>query len=228
VELDELAAGLGPQLRVEVRQRLVHEERERLAHHGPAERDALALTAREGRGVPVEQLLEAEDPGDAVDPLGDARALLDAAAREPVDDRNVLPPRQVLHDEREAHVPADRHVRVQGIALEHESQVAVAGLEVLRLLAVDPDDPRAERLQARDHPQQGRLAASGGSEEHEEVAVLDLEAHVVDRGEVAERAGHMLQRDLRDRARARGLVGLAQLLRLIHFLTPSQSPRRAR
>ena len=41
----DLGAHLHAQLRVEVRQRLVHQERLRVAHDGPSHRDALALAA---------------------------------------------------------------------------------------------------------------------------------------------------------------------------------------
>ena len=44
----DLGPHLDAQLRVEVRQRLVHQERLRLAHDRPAHRDALALAARQG------------------------------------------------------------------------------------------------------------------------------------------------------------------------------------
>ena len=60
LQLDELGAGLHPQLGVEVRQRLVHQERLRPPHDRPGERDPLALPARELRGLAVEQVLEAE------------------------------------------------------------------------------------------------------------------------------------------------------------------------
>ena len=46
VQSGEFGAHLHPQLRVQVRQGLVHEERARLAHHGAADGDALALAAR--------------------------------------------------------------------------------------------------------------------------------------------------------------------------------------
>ena len=47
VQLDQLEPRLDAQLRVEVRERLVHQERVRLAHDRARERDALPLPARE-------------------------------------------------------------------------------------------------------------------------------------------------------------------------------------
>ena len=67
VQLRELRAHRHAQLRVEVRERLVHQERLRLAHDRPAHRDALALAARERRRLAVEQLVEPERLRDLVD-----------------------------------------------------------------------------------------------------------------------------------------------------------------
>ena len=62
---------LGPhpdaELRVEVRERLVHEEGSRLADDRAAHRDALPLAARERGGLAVEELLEAEQLRHLVD-----------------------------------------------------------------------------------------------------------------------------------------------------------------
>ena len=49
VQLLDLGAHLAAQLGVEIGQRLVEEEGDRLAHHRAAHRDALALSARELR-----------------------------------------------------------------------------------------------------------------------------------------------------------------------------------
>src|SRR5690242_17758313 len=68
VELSERRAHPDPQLRVEVRERLVHEERLGLAHDRAAHGDALALAARQRDGLPMEELGEAEQPGYLVDP----------------------------------------------------------------------------------------------------------------------------------------------------------------
>jgi hypothetical protein len=54
VQLRELGAHRDAQLRVEVRERLVHEERLRLPHDRPAHGDALPLAARQRRGLAVE------------------------------------------------------------------------------------------------------------------------------------------------------------------------------
>ena len=69
VEPGELAPHRDAELGVEIRERLVHEERLRLAHHRPPHRHSLTLAAREERGPPPHQRLQTErvrhlpDPG---------------------------------------------------------------------------------------------------------------------------------------------------------------------
>jgi hypothetical protein len=86
---------------VQVRQRLVHQERLRLADHRPAHRDALALSAGELRGLAVQQRLEPED----------LRRLSDALAE--------LGLRRPAELQPEGEVLLDGHVRIERVALEH-------------------------------------------------------------------------------------------------------------
>ena len=67
----DLDAELGAELGVEVRQRLVEQEDVDVAHQRPADRDALALAAGEGGGLAVEQRLDLQDLGGALDALVD-------------------------------------------------------------------------------------------------------------------------------------------------------------
>ena len=59
----DLGSRLRAQLRVEVRERLVHEEDLRLAHERATERDALALPAGERARLALEERLDPEQPG---------------------------------------------------------------------------------------------------------------------------------------------------------------------
>ena len=61
----DLAARLHAQLRVEVGERLVHQEHQRVAHERAAERDALLLAARELARLALEQRVELERGGGA-------------------------------------------------------------------------------------------------------------------------------------------------------------------
>ena len=68
-----LGAHLHAQLGVEVRQRLVHQERLRRAHDRAAHRHALALAAGQVRRLALQVLLEVEDPRGLLDALGRSR-----------------------------------------------------------------------------------------------------------------------------------------------------------
>jgi hypothetical protein len=83
--------------------------------------------------------------------------------------------------ERKTDVVEDRHVRKEGQALEHHAEVAVARLPVRHALGADVDVPRGRRLQASDHVEGGGLAASRGADEHDELAVGDVEADAAHR-----------------------------------------------
>jgi hypothetical protein len=82
--------------------------------------------------------------------------------------------------EREAHVVAHRHVRVERVVLEDHRDVTIARRLLVDDLVADPQLALADVLEPRDHPQRGRLAAARRSDEDHELAVLDLEAHVLD------------------------------------------------
>ena len=133
MQLADFGAHLHAHLRVEVRQRLVEEERLRLADDRAADGHALALAAGQGLGLALEQGLDAEDVGRL------AHAGIDLRLRVAAE----------LQAER--HVLVHRHVRVQGVVLEHHGDVAVLGRDVVDFLAVDVDGALADFLETGDH-----------------------------------------------------------------------------
>jgi predicted dehydrogenase len=157
-----LRAHLHAQLRIEVRQRLVHQEHGGLADDRPAHRDALALAAGKLGGPAVEVLLEVEDP----------RRVQDAALA-------LLGP-DVPQLEPEAHVLAHGHLRVQRVVLEDHRDVAVLGGTVVDDLAADPQRALGDVLESCGHPQGRRLPAAGRAHEDHELAVGDLQVHASD------------------------------------------------
>ena len=162
VQLRELGAHRDAQLRVEVRERLVHQERLRLAHDRPPHRDALPLPARERRRLAVEQLLEPERLRDLVDaPLP-------------------LRLRQLLQLEPEGEVLPHRHVRIERVVLEDHRDVALLRRHLGDVDAADRDVAVRDVLEAGDHAQQRRLAAAGRADEDAELALGDLERELVD------------------------------------------------
>ena len=113
VQLLERAPHGHAQLGVQVGQRLVHQERLRLADDGPAHRDPLPLAAGQRGRLALEVLLQAQHLGGLADPALDL----------------VLGRLAQLQAERE--VLLDRHVRVERVVLEHHGDVAVLGRQVV-------------------------------------------------------------------------------------------------
>ena len=80
----------------------------------------------------------------------------------------------------EAHVLADRHVRVQRVVLEHHRDVPVLGRSVVDDLTADLQLAVGDVFESGDHPQCGRLSAPGGAHQDHQLAVGNVEVHVLD------------------------------------------------
>ena len=145
VQTSELGPHLNPKLGVQVGERLVHQEGDGFADHRPPHRHALPLTARERRRLPLEEVLDREHLRHLSSlPL----ALVLRHAAEFQAERDVL---------------LDRHVRIQGVVLEHHRDVPLLGRKVGDLLVVDPDLPGGDFLEPGEHAQDRRLPAAGRS-----------------------------------------------------------------
>lgn len=94
------------QRRVKVRERLVHEEHARAAHHRPAEGDALALAAGELRRPSVEQMADLQGFGDRTHLRHDAAHDPRPPRREVAHERQTLRKRQPAQLEGVAMFPA--------------------------------------------------------------------------------------------------------------------------
>ena len=158
-----LGAHLHAQFRVEVGQRLVHEERGRVADDRPAHRDPLPLAAGQVGRLAVQVLGQVKDAGGLADLL--------------VDDGL----RGLRQLQREAHVLADRHVRVERVALEHHGDVAVLRRLVVHHLPGDAQFAFRDVLKSRDHVEGRRLAAPGRADQDDELTITDFQADVVHR-----------------------------------------------
>ncbi len=146
-----------------------------MAHHGAGERHALALPARKLRRLAREQRGEAEALGDARDLLGDAAPRGGRAGHQPPQQRHPLPRRKSAHLERQADVLRDRHVGVERVALEHHGEVAALGRQRANVPLADPHLAGIGGFQPRQDPQQRGLAATGGAEDGNELALLRLQ-----------------------------------------------------
>ena len=94
-----------------------------------------------------------------------------------------------------ADILEDGHVREEGVGLEHHGDVAVGGRQVGDVALADVDAAGCRQLQSGDHPERRRLAATGGAEEGDEVALLDGEADLLDRHGLAEGLGDLVEAD---------------------------------
>jgi hypothetical protein len=161
LDAGDLRAHLHAQLRVEFRERLVHQEHLRLAHDRAAHRDALALAAGQLLRAPVQVRRQPEELGRPRDALV----------------HDVL--RRVSQTQPEADVVGDGEVRVERVVLEDHRDVPLLGRQVVHDALADRDLAFGDVLEPRDHPQRGRLAAARRADEHDELAVADLEREVV-------------------------------------------------
>ncbi len=163
VQAVDLDAHLHAEFGVEVGERLVEEEDLRLADDGPADRDALALAAGELAGAAVEKLRDLKDLG------GVLHLALD------------LVPGRADGLEAEGEVLAHGHVRDRAhrTGRPWRGRGAAAGTSCIGALSMR-SVAVGDRLEAGDHAQQRGLAAAGGADEDDELAVLDAEVDAVD------------------------------------------------
>ena len=153
----DLSPHLNPELCVEVRERLVHQERLWLANDRSAHRDALALAARERARPFVQRLHEAKDAGRVCHPRLD------------------LSLRKLPHSKREPHVPGRRHVGVEGVVLEDHRDVAIFRRNPVDDPAADPDLAVGDVLEPCHHAERAGLAAAGRADQDDELTVCDLQ-----------------------------------------------------
>ena len=178
LETADLGAHLDAELRVQVRERLVHEEGLRIAHDRAPHRDALALAARERARLALEERLEPEDVGCLVHAPVDLVLLL------------------ALEPEAESDVVVDAQVRIERVALEDHRDVAVLRRDVVDDALADPDHALGDVLEAGHHAKSGRLAAAGRADEDHELPVLDLDLQVGDGpGSVRVHLAHTVEAD---------------------------------
>ncbi|MOA15004.1 hypothetical protein D3C78_1351410 [compost metagenome] len=84
-----------------------------------------------------------------------------------------------MHLQAEGDVLRHRHVREQGVALEHGVDRAAEGRESLHRLAVEADAAGGGLFESGNEAQQGGLATAGGAEEGEEFVGTDIQRHIV-------------------------------------------------
>jgi hypothetical protein len=182
-----------------VGQRLVEQEDLGLAHQRPADRNPLALAAGKLGRPAVEIGLELQDAGDL------ERAFV----------LNLF--RLTGHGEREGDILPHCHMRVERVGLEHHGDAPLRRRNVGHVKVVDETLAGGDRFEARDHPEQRRLAAAGGAEQSGERAFVDREAEIANRGDGAVALRHPPELDM-------GRGGAPVFCRLIaHPLIPADN-----
>ena len=181
-ELELDAANLGThqhaQVSIEVRQRLVQQQDDRFLDERARQRHPLALAARELSRPPLQQ------PAD-VEQLGHLRDLLLG-----------LSPRDFGQVEREADVLLDAEVRIDRVVLEDEADLPPLRRDVGDILLAEVERAGTGLRKAGHEAERGRLAATRGADDGDELAVGDLEIQVVDGGDGAELDGQSAYPDL--------------------------------
>ena len=187
----ELGPHLQAQQRIEIGQRLVHEQNRRADGEGACHRHKLALPARELAGIALEQQVDVHE----------GRRSPDA----PVD----RVPLDLLPVQAEADVPCDGHVREDGVVLEHHGDAAgAAGKPATRHPPpADRDLARGRRLEAGDDAQERGLAATRCTEQDQDLAVTHREVERVQGGVGAEAFLHGADRDVGHGLRLPSAVG---------------------
>jgi hypothetical protein len=163
-ELADLETDVSAKRRVQARQRLVEQEHARLADDGAPHRDALAFTTRQLGRPPIEEPLDAEHRGRLVH---HARSGFTG---------------HVAHPERKFHDFTRRHVRVERVALEDHRDVALLGRHALHRPARDRHRPGVRLFQASHQAQRRRFAAPARTDDHHDLAALDRQRDVIERG----------------------------------------------
>ena len=160
-QLDDLSPHLITKLRVQIRQRLVHQEDLGITHHRAANGHPLPLASGKGLGLAFQVLGNVQDLSDLIHLLIN----------------HVL--RDLLQLQGKPKIIPDCHMRIESVALENHRDVPVLRLHVINHLAVYQKLTARDILQSRDHPESGRFPAAGRTHQHYEFLVLDLYIHVM-------------------------------------------------
>jgi hypothetical protein len=83
----------------------------------------------------------------------------------------------------------DRQILKQRVGLEHDAEIALRGRQGGNILPVLFHRAVGLNVQPGNRAQQGGLAAAGGAEETDELALVDVDADIIQRGEIAKALG---------------------------------------
>ena len=175
LQLADLNAHLDAQLRVKVRERLVKHQQLRLDDQRARQRHALPLTAGHLAREAVFKALKVDDLEHFHDFLLDGFLV------------------HLAHLEAEGHVVKHGQMREERIALENKAEVALMQRNIRIVLAVE-DDLAVHRVgKARNQAQAGRLAAAGGTQQADKLALLHADVEILEDNVLIVSGGDILQ-----------------------------------
>jgi hypothetical protein len=196
VEVAQFGAGVEAELGIEVAEGFIEEEDAGASDDGAAEGDALALTAGEFARAAVEEGRDLEHFGDFAD--------------SPFD----FCPGGFALAHAEGEVVVDGHVGVEGVGLEDHGDIAVARFDAQNRAAIDAKVPGGRVFESGDDAEGGGFATAGGTDEYEELSVLDGEVEIADGVDMAEGFADVVELN------AHGLL-------LVEWQRPGVTPRAA-
>ena len=155
--------GLVSQLRVQIGQRLIHQEYLWFLDQRPPQGHTLLLSAGQVPGLPVLVFIQVQIFCSILNPLVN------------------LVQGNLFHFQPESHVLINRHVGIQRIGLKYHGNVPVFGKHIVHMDPVNVNVPIRYGLKTCNHTQQRCLSASGRPQQHAEIIVSDLQVHLIDR-----------------------------------------------
>ena len=170
-----LLAHFQAQAGVEVGKGLVEQKQAGVLHQRPGDGHALLLAAGELGGMALHHRIH-------VDELGDIHGALEA-----------LGLGHLLHFQREADVLQHRHVRVERVILEHQADAALFRGHVGHVVVVEVDLAARDRQDARQHVEDGGLAAARRAEQGDQFPMLQRGGEIRYRRDVAEFLGQVFE-----------------------------------
>lgn len=177
MEFAEPAAEFFADLGIEGTEGFIEEEDFGAGGQGAGEGDALALAAGELGGVAFFHAAELDEVEEFIDAVGDFPGGVFADA------------------EAEGDVFEDGHVLEEGVMLEDEADVAVAGGAFGGVFAFENDGTLVGGFEAGDDAEEGGFAGAGGTEEGDEFAGGGFDGDVIEGFEGAEGFGDVLDED---------------------------------
>ena len=158
---DDLRTHLSAEFRIQVGERLVHQNDLRLSYNCTSDCNTLSLAAGKRLRESVKDFRDLQRAGGFLN--------------FPVD----FFLGQFSEFQGERHILVNSHMGIQGVVLEDHRDVPVTGSDDIGKDVTDIKFTVADLLKSGDHTQRGRFSASGRTDENDEFLVLDLKIEIL-------------------------------------------------